>query len=264
MAGIEQRTEVWSGQYEPDYAARGFTDKELRAERHRTFVGGRWDEMGRRQLEFLRRHGLEPDMRFLDVGCGALRAGRFLVDHLQPGHYYGIDVNHQVLQVGYDTELDDGQRSRLPVGNLRATDRFDADFGVTFDLAIAQSLFSHLSLNQIRLCLVRTAAVLRPGGKLYATFFERPSDAPVDEILPGGKHGRYTERNPYSYYRDDLAWAADPAQWSFRYVGTWGHPAGQRMVEYTRLDEHARGHALRTRARRAAGRGRRTARRLLR
>lgn len=80
-----------------------------------------------------------------------------LVDYLQPGNYYGIDINHSVLQAGYDRELDDDQRARLPAENLRATDRFDIDFGVQFDMGIAQSVFTHMSLNHIRLCLYRVA-----------------------------------------------------------------------------------------------------------
>jgi len=58
---------------------------------------------------------------------------------------------------GYANELDDAGRARLPSKNLRATDRFDADFGVEFDMAIAQSVFTHVSLNWIRLCLARVA-----------------------------------------------------------------------------------------------------------
>jgi hypothetical protein len=37
------------------------------------------------------------------------------------------------------------------VANLRSTDRFDNDFGVAFDVAIAQSVFTHMPLNMMRL-----------------------------------------------------------------------------------------------------------------
>jgi hypothetical protein len=40
-------------------------------------------------------------------------------------------------------------------------------------MAIAQSVFTHVSLNQMRLCLYRLARVMRPGGTFYATFCER-------------------------------------------------------------------------------------------
>ena len=189
--------------------------------------------MGLVQRDFLVAQGLTPDMRFLDVGCGALRAGRLLVPYLDPGNYYGIDVSAEIVEAGYTHELDDATRARLPLANLRATDRFDADFGVTFDMAIAQSVFTHVSLNHIRLCLHRVAKVMRPGGKFFATFSQRGPDYPID-----GTWGRsYSERNVFWYYRKDLRWAAERTPFSFRYLGEWGHARKQKMVEYTRLPD---------------------------
>ena len=50
---------------------------------------------------------MQPGLRFLDVGCGSLRAGRFISQYVDPGNYYGIDINHSLLVAGYDAELDD-------------------------------------------------------------------------------------------------------------------------------------------------------------
>jgi SAM-dependent methyltransferase len=231
---IERRIEV-PGHREPDYA--GFEITEERRERgvHRGFVGGLWDEMGELQLSFLKDRGLRPDQRFLDVGCGSLRAGRLLVDYLEPGHYYGSDINPDLLETGYRHELDDLQRARLPVSNLRTTDRFDNDFGVAFDMAIAQSVFTHIPLNMMRLCLHRVAKVMKPGGRFYVTFFEAAAGFPLDGVAEGRL--LYTERNPYWYYRNDLRWVARRSPWEFRYIGDWKHPNHQRMVEYTRLGD---------------------------
>src|SRR4051794_31740531 len=114
-------------------------------------LGGRWDTHGQTQLEFLTSQGLRPEHTFLDVGCGCLRAGRHLIDYLEPNNYYGVDANHSLVKAGYDVELTDMQRRRVPASHLRANERFDGDFGVKFDFAIAQSVFSHVTLNQIRL-----------------------------------------------------------------------------------------------------------------
>ena len=54
-----------------------------------------------------------------------------LSDYLEPGHYYGIDVNNDIITTGYDRELTDEQRARIPVSNLHSTDRFDCDFETT-------------------------------------------------------------------------------------------------------------------------------------
>jgi hypothetical protein len=44
----------------------------------------------------------------------------------------------------------------------------------------------------------------------------------------------YTERNVFWYYRRDMQWAAGETPWTLRYLGGWGHPRGQRMLEFTR------------------------------
>lgn len=239
MTTIERRVEA-AKIVNPDYSGKTYSDADVAAGKHRGAIGGRWETHGLHQLNFLLEQGLTPHMRFLDVGCGSLRAGRHLVDALEPGHYYGIDANLSLMQAGYDIELTDEQRTRLPITNLRANDRFDGDFGVQFDMAIAQSVFTHVSLNHMRLCLYRTAKVLRPGGKFYVTFFERPPATPVDKIfLRSGARARPNlgEQNVFWYYRADMEWAATYGPWRFRYIGEWGHPVHQKMVEYTRLTD---------------------------
>ncbi len=235
MTEIERRIEGKQlGQ--PDYAGHVFGEEQLEKQRHRKWVGGRWDELGALQIEYLVEQGLRPEQRFLDVGCGSLRAGRHLVDHLDEGNYYGIDISHDLIRAGYDHELTPEQRAKLPLANVRVTDRFDADFGVRFDMAIAQSVFTHIPLNQIRLCLYRIAKVMKPGATFFATFFEEAKDFPIDGL---GHSRRYTERNPFWYYRRDLRWAAHGSPWTFRYIGRWGHPRDQRMIAFTRTEDDA-------------------------
>jgi SAM-dependent methyltransferase len=240
MSEIEHRVE---GRriVSPKYSEREFTEEEIARGVHRRFIGGYWDD-GLRQVSFLTNNGLCPEHKFLDVGCGALRAGRHLVDLLAPGNYYGIDANLSLIKAGYEVELSDEQRSRLPVANLRANDRFDGDFGVQFDMAIAQSVFTHVSLNHIRLCLFRLGRVMRPGGTFFATFNEQPASTPIDKIIVRHEGGRpyLTEQNVFWFYRSDLQWASTFGPWRFRYIGDWGHPRRQMMVAFTRLsDEEA-------------------------
>jgi SAM-dependent methyltransferase len=216
-----------------DYA-RPLTDEEVAKGWHRVWVGGKWSVMGTLQRDFLVAQGLMPSHRLLDVGCGALRAGIHFVEYLEPGHYYGIEINQSLLDVGYEQELSAPLQERLPRDQLRATDRFDCDFGVKFDFAIANSVFTHISLNHIRLCLYRVAQQLEPGGRFFATFFEAPRDHPLDASLSNGR--LWTERNAYFYYRRDLKWAARWAGCEMRYIGKWGHPSGQRMVEFRRAE----------------------------
>lgn len=237
MVIIENRVEALSVVPQSDYAEREFTAEEIEKGVHRSFIGGSWDTHGRTQLEYLLSRGLQPADTVLDVGCGCLRAGRHLVDYLEPERYFGVDANLSLLQAGYDLELSDEQRAKLPPSHLRANERFDVDFGVPVDLAIAQSVFSQVSLNHIRLCLYRVAKVVRPGGVFLATFFEKGRATPIDQIFSPDKRPFFTEQDVFWYFRDDLRWAASFSPWRVRYLGDWGHPAGQRMMEFTRLTD---------------------------
>ena len=225
---VERRIEA---QHEiPDYQAKEFSEEDIAAGRHRGFVGGFWDEMGQTQLDFLVSQGLTPEQRFLDVGCGSFRAGRFLVRHLDPGNYYGIDISADVIETGYRVELDDDAPGPVAAGEpaddrpvrlrlRRAVRHGDRAVGV------------HPRLAQPR------PALSPPPGKgdearrqVLRHVHRTASGYPID-----GVRGRsYTERNAFWYYRRDLRYAAQRTPFDFRYIGEWGHSRNQRMVEYTR------------------------------
>jgi SAM-dependent methyltransferase len=237
-ARVEHRVEVAGEQ--PDYSGREFSQEEIEAGAHRQFIGGVWDTHGGRQVEYMQGQGLQPHHRLVDIGCGPFRAGRHFIDFLEPGNYYGVEANHSLIQAGYDVELSEEQRARLPITNLRANDRFDVDFGVRFDYAVAQSVFTHVSLNHIRLCLYRLAPRMQVGGSFYATFFRRPASTPVDTVIPS-KRGKpfFNEKNVFWHYSEDLAWAAQVGPWRYDYIGDWGHPANQKMARFVRVAEPA-------------------------
>lgn len=246
---------------DPDYKT-DLSPTQIAAGGHRRRVGGRWDEIGKLQLDYLRSQGLEPQHKLLDVACGALRAGVHFVDYLDPGNYYGIDINQSLLDAGYDLELTEPLQRKLPRENLRRVDRFECDFGVKFDVAMAQSLFTHVPLNQVRLCMWRVAQQMRPGGRFFLTFNVARPGFPLDGVMkPNSKSPKYGERNIYWYYRSDMRWAASFAPWDFKFVGEWGHPRGQRMIILTRRPDGAAPVAARPPAAGTARRGRQVARR---
>ncbi|CAM5700702.1 hypothetical protein SVIOM342S_02693 [Streptomyces violaceorubidus] len=83
----------------------------------------RWLALGRMQFDYLVEHGLRPEHRMLDIGCGNLRGGWRFIDHLDTGHYYGIDISPDILIAAKQTLTERGLQAKLPhltiTGDLR-------------------------------------------------------------------------------------------------------------------------------------------------
>lgn len=204
---------------------------------HRDVIGGRWHEIGQWQLEFAKMRGLSPDHKLLDVGCGSLRGGVKFVEYLEANNYAGIDAHVALLEKGHSQELSKlGLDSKLSRSRLVHTDTFDlSSFAEPFDMAIAVSVFTHITLNQVRMCLESVARALRPGATFYATYFELPDGRQSTDVINRGE-GIYTryDRNPFHYSISDFERAAEGLPLSVERIGDVGHPRGQFMVGFRR------------------------------
>lgn len=147
----------------------------------RVFLGGPtkdFDRIGRMSLIALLEEGLTPNSRVLDVGCGCLRVGYWLLHFLASGCYYGIEPNREMLQAGLDYILEPGlAESTHP--QFAHNDDFDLTvFGREFDYVLARSVWSHASKSQIVQMLDGFAAI----GTDRAVF--------LASILPARRIGR--------------------------------------------------------------------------
>ena len=192
---------------------------------HREYVGGKWDEVGLLQFRFLLRHGLGPEHRLLDIGCGSLRAGQHLIPYLDRGCYMGVDKEPELIRLGVERELDPAvYDAKRPV--LLALPRFEFDrLPAAPDIAWANSVFTHLPLDDIRLCLTKLRRVIAPGGVFYATFAEceKKADNPTEPH----------DHRLFEYTRGQMSDVGHATGWRVEHLGKWGHPRGQRMLRFT-------------------------------
>lgn len=212
--------------------------KNVREGHHRLAVGDMWDEVGALQLSFMREQGLEPHHTLLDLGCGSLRGGVRFVDYLDSGNYFGIDINQSLLDAGYDIELERlGLQGKLPRDSLLCDSEFSVEkLGRSFDFVLALSLFTHLPLNHIRICLEQLAPYLPGTGQAFATYFEIPTSHQTHGHYlqqPGGLT-TYATREPYHYHLEDLHWLASTVGLTTQRV-PFEHPRGQRMLRFMPL-----------------------------
>ncbi|MET9086400.1 class I SAM-dependent methyltransferase [Streptomyces sp. NPDC004237] len=103
----------------------------------------------RRSPEAAVEHGLRPDHRMLDIGCGNLRGGQRFIGHLDAGNYYGIDISPDILIAAKKTLVERRVQDKLP--HLTITGDLTLDFlpDDHFDVVHAHSVFSHSPLEVI-------------------------------------------------------------------------------------------------------------------
>ena len=184
-----------------------------------------FDELGIWQLEKLKDFGLKPDERILDVGCGCMRFGVFAVPFLDNGNYFGVDAFEPFLRMSNKLAEHYGLEKEY---HLHYSRDFDFEhFGVKFDWAIAQSVFTHLSDYEIECCLEALKKVMKPKGKFLFTYlWGHP------QTLGFLYSGKQLMSRPASLERGPLA------DLGTRYGATYEeldivHPTGQRVGLFT-------------------------------
>jgi ABC-type polysaccharide/polyol phosphate transport system ATPase subunit len=210
--------------------ARAVDDVELDRAPHRVARGGRWRETGLWQFDFLRAHGLEPRDMVLNVGCGSLAIGAHLIPFLEPGHYFGVEADYALLEAGIRIEL---PRARIERERAHFLHGQPFELGLipdTFDLAVADSLFSHLPFHDVARVIVAVVRKLNPWGRFYATWFEHEDPARFDPIQRASGLTTYADRTPY-HHRFDLVSAVCAASGArVERVASSEHPRGESLL----------------------------------
>ena len=167
---------------------------------HREYVGGLWAEAAATTMTKLWKLGLKPHHRVLDVGCGSLRIGRFLLLYLKPGHYVGVDPvawpieRAQACEAGLEALC----RARKMTFVLSLEEALRVDGESRFDFVLAHGIFPHASLEECRKILVHSKELLKPEGTFVASFKPGYEDQnPEPWTYPQGR--THSNRNMRGY-----------------------------------------------------------------
>ena len=145
-------------------------------------VGGVWETGRSHVIELQNLSNLSESDRVLDVGCGVGRTAVWLSQHLTSGSYEGFDINpdsiawcqkeitsrHPNFRFAH---IDLYNAAYNPEGKLRAEDLSFPYPDEEFDLVFLFSVFTHLQTDDSERYLAEISRVLRPGGRVHATFF---------------------------------------------------------------------------------------------
>ncbi len=139
---------------------------------YRAYVGppDQYDFMGASQFRLLTSLGLREEHRVVDVGCGSLRLGKFLMQYLMPDRYIGIEPNEWLWQTVIRDEVGSD------VVSIKRPKFFnESDFSlhgideISIDFIVAQSVYSHAGFDKFSCSLIAAARVIKPNGQFLFT-----------------------------------------------------------------------------------------------
>lgn len=140
-----------------------------------------WMKVGQMQFSYLLTHGLRPDHRILDIGCGNLRAGWRMIQYLDSGHYYGVDISPDILLAALKELHSQKLQHKYPHLVLVNDLRFDFLPDQSFDVIHAHSVFTHTHADVIDQCFASAARLLKSDGFFDLTYLEGETFSLIEE-----------------------------------------------------------------------------------
>ena len=115
------------------------------------FLGGPIDifhEAGQKVLTILLSEGMTPASKLLEIGCGCLRCGYWLISILEEDNYFGIEPNTHMLQAGQEIMLSENT-FKFKKPRFDNNDQFDLNvFDEKFDFFYSSiNLGAHLKIS---------------------------------------------------------------------------------------------------------------------
>jgi cyclopropane fatty-acyl-phospholipid synthase-like methyltransferase len=147
---------------------------------YRAYVGPPedYDLISAMTFNLLTTLGLRQQHSLLDVGCGSLRIGRLLIPYLNRGKYFGVEPAEWLVAEGIKHELGETVvQIKQPTFFFTDSPEIVVQAKVSFDFALAQSIFSHCGLELIKTWLSAISRSLAQNGALVATFLIGEEDS---------------------------------------------------------------------------------------
>jgi SAM-dependent methyltransferase len=166
---------------------------------------GQFDNHRIFQIRMLKQQGLQPQHRFLELGCGPLTAAIPVIDYINAGNYFGVDIRSPVLDMGWREIGKHHLSSKNPHlicsnsfgdDELRPDEKFDFifSFSVLYHLSddILNAYFAAVArrLSATGICLANVNTTIPSDKWLEFPFLRRGLD---DYAAVAAKHGLKTD-----------------------------------------------------------------------
>jgi len=171
---------------------------------------------------------------FADIGCGDIPLGYCQEEMGRPKKYYATDLNRKALASG----LKSMKKSGIDISNMEIISGpyFDFDLipNASIDAAFSNSLFSHLSLNTILICLKRLRPKMANHAKYLSSMIILPPGIDCIEYKWEVKHGAtsHAAKDPFHYRFSEFKKVVDSCtDFTCHNSYEYGHPF-QALVEF--------------------------------
>lgn len=166
-----------------------------------------FETAGRDQLIELLKHGLRPESKLLDFGCGCLRIAAWVIAFLDPDCYFGVEPARKRVELGLryivPEEVVRYKRPRFDYNH-----RFDsAVFGERFDFFLARSIWTHASKGQIKATLDSFVRDAKEGATFLTSYL--PAESAEEDYLGDSWVGTSHECDVPGVIRHRLSWLVE-------------------------------------------------------
>lgn len=155
--------------------------------------------IGQAQIAYLEQQGVSPDDRLLDIGCGDLRGGRYMIDHLDAGYYTGMDISPEAIRGAWETVLEEDLQDKSPSLQVNTDLRFREFEDDAFDMMFANSVLTHQPIRVIRELFEHVPRVLASDGVAHFSFNDKGE---FDRRVTDAVYHSNSYEYPYEYLRD--------------------------------------------------------------
>ncbi len=177
---------------------------------------------------------------FLDIGAGDIVLGEKLNEIGVPKKFYVQDLSKPSILSGLK-RLD---ASGVDISNIVGFVSTNFDFNVIedgeVDYAFSNSLFSHLTINSITLCLHNLSPKMPIGAKYFSSMIVLPTDEDTYAYdwsylkKLGTQLASYSIKDPYHYTANTIKNLQQfNTGFKMKHIHDYGHPF-QKLVEFER------------------------------
>ena len=189
------------------------------------------------QVPAIKKHfGTLEGKVFADIGCGDMPLAYCQGEIGRPSLYWATDLSEAALSSGKSSI----EASGIDVSNIRTLHGpyfcFDGIPDNSIDCAFSNSLFSHLSLNTILICLKSLEPKMKRGSRYFSSMIILPPGKDLLEYEWRVKHGAvsHSAKDPFHYVYSDFSRVV-AATTGLKCIAahSYGHPF-QVLVEFSK------------------------------